>query len=472
MSKLTRTLALLAVLAMSATAFTACNGGSESSNDSSSATESSADESSADESSADESSADESSDEESSGEETPSADLTDDDPTLSIVAWNTNDLGPMMELYGNDAVQYVNCGDSGGDASTKYASFLGSGVDIDLFVAEAGWILNYINDEYALPVSELGLTKDDYKDAYQYTVDVATNENGDLMGCSWQAAAGGWAYNTDIAKEQLGIESPEDMQAAVADWDKFEETAGKLKDATGGSVYMTCSLGGMWQCYSTAIDSAWVEDGVINTATAKDFAEMAKKYVDNGYVNPDIAQWDGDWYNYGLDGKCLGYFFSTWCLTEGAQLEGNCGTDGNWNIVVGPQEYFWGGSWLCVAKTINTKATAADFIRYFTVNKDSMKEYALKSGDFVNNKVAMSEIVEEGSNSNPLLGGQDQFAVLTGVADGINMSDSITKYDQSLKDSFLNTLKDEVATTDVDTIISDFLKDATSKNTDLSAPEA
>jgi hypothetical protein len=97
-----------------------------------------------------------------------------------------------------------------------------------------------------------------------------------------------------------------------------------------------------------------------------------------------------------------------------------------------------------------------------------MEEYALYSGDFVNNKKAMDKIVADGSNSNALLGGQDQFAILSDVAAGIKMSDSISKYDQNLKDTFLTTLKDNISE-DTDTILSKFTAQATADNPDLSA---
>ena len=97
-----------------------------------------------------------------------------------------------------------------------------------------------------------------------------------------------------------------------------------------------------------------------------------------------------------------------------------------------------------------------------------MEEYALYSGDFVNNKVAMDKIIADGSNSNPLLGGQDQFAILADVAAGIKMSDSISKYDQNLKDTFLTVLKDNISS-DTDTILDAFKTQALADNPDLSA---
>ena len=466
MSKLTRTLALLATLAMASSAFVACGGGNTESTGSTAETTAAADGSS--EEAADTTAAD--ADSEGGEEQSAGGEITlpSDDDTLTVVCWTDADLANMFDQFSGHA-EYQNCGDNGGDASTKYATYLNSGDDVDLFVAEAGWILNYINDDsFSAPLSDLGITADDYKDAYQYTVEIGTDNNGVLKGASWQAAAGGYAYNADLAEQYLGVTSPEEMQAKIDSWDKFEATAAELKEASDGKVTIAATIGGLWQAFSTAKNAAWVDGTTIKTDVAKEFTDMVKGYVDNGYVDPTVEQWSTDWTNVGLNGETLGYFYSTWCLGEGAQLEQNGGNAGNWRIVRGPQDFFWGGSWLCVSPNCNTADQAADFIRQFTVNADTMEEYALYSGDFVNNKVAMEKIVADGSNSNALLGGQDQFAVLADVAAGIKMSDSISKYDQSLKDTFLKTLKDNI-NKDTDAILDAFTSQALADNPDLSA---
>lgn len=484
MSKLKKTLALLATLAMASSAFVACGNSTEDSSSAAPTPDSSAAEPAddGDDSAAeDDGDADgEDADGEDGGDSTASGDISlpDDGGTLSIVCWTDTDLLNMFDVYAEQVdsaadIQYVNCGGNGTEASTQYATFLNSGEDVDLFVAEAGWILNYINDDsFSAPLADLGISEADYADAYQYTVEIGTDNNGVLKGASWQAAAGGWAYNTDLASEYLGID-PDDtdaMQAKVDDWSKFEATAEELKEASNGSVTMTATLGGLWQAFSTAKNAAWVDGTTLKTDVAAEFTEMAKKYADNGYVDPSVEQWSPDWTSIGLNGETLGYFYSTWCLGEGAQLEGNGGSAGNWRIVNGPQEYFWGGSWLCVSPNCNTANLASSFVKAFTTDAAVMKEYALYSGDFANNKVAMQEIIDAKENSNALLGGQDQFAVLADVAAGIKMSDSISKYDQNLKDTFLTTLMDNINSS-TDDIISAFESQALADNPDLSGAD-
>ncbi len=472
MSKMKRTLALLAVLAMTSTAFVACGGDKEESSKDDSAASNSAGDSSDAGSEGGDSTGDSTDDSVAGGE----ISLPDTDEKLTIVSWTDSDLANMFEQIcaekgwteGID-IYYQNCGSSGGAASTAYATYLNSGDDVDLFCAEAGWVLNYIEDDtYAVSLDQLGISASEYANAYQYTVDIATNSSGALMGATWQCAPGGYVYNATLAEEYLGITSTDDMQAAVADWDKFKATAASLKEATGGSVTMCATLGGLWQVYSTGNNATWVSGTAIQTDAATEFATMAKEMVDNGYVDPNLKQWaeDGSWYQAGIQGETLGYFFSTWCLTDGAMLaSASNGTD-SWQIVEGPLNYYWGGTWLCVSKNCNTATKAAEFIRYFTLDDASMKAYALEYGDFVNNKAVMNEIVSEGSNSNDLLDGQDQFAVLASVADGITMSDTISKYDQNLKDTFNSVLTDNIDKS-VDDIIAAFKSKALADNSDL-----
>ncbi len=391
--------------------------------------------------------------------ETPSGiTLTNEDKVLSIVCWTDADLANMLDVYTpadpNVKVRYVNCGCSaGGDAAEKYMTFLNSGSDADLYFAEGAWLKNYIdNDSYSLPLSELGITATDYADAYDYTVQIGTDSQGVLKAASWQTAAGCYAYNATLAKEYLGVTSPEEMQAKISDWDKFEATAAELKTASDGRVKIAATLGGLWQAYSAANENIWVKDNTLQYDIPRAFSNMAKRYVENGYVDPSVQQWTSDWTDIGLNEKALGYFYASWCLGEGAQLEQHGGDAGNWRICRGPQDFFWGGSWICVSPNCDTKAEAANFLRAFTVNTDSMEEYALYSGDMVNNKTAMNRIVANGSNSNALLGGQDQFAVLKEVADGARVSTQSTKYDAGLRNAFIASLEYTIYDSTYDTL--------------------
>lgn len=452
MNKLKKSLALVAVLAIASSALVACGGNSSTADTSSSKSESSAEESK------DESSAEESKEESSEGG--AAAELTNEDPTLSVLSWTDNDLKNMFAVlfkenseYNADNVKWVQVGTGGEEARDEYVNYFNGGEDCDLFCLEADWILDYIEkDEYTAPLTDLGFTKDDLTHGYSYVTAIGTDSKGNIKGSSWQATPGGYVYRTDLAEEYLGAKTPAEMQEFVKDWDTFTATAKKLQD-DGHKIAMADTLGGMWQVAQYNKGAAWVKDGklVVDDYCTK-YLERAKEYYDKGYVTKE-AQWDpnGAWNRIMQDDSTMGAFLCTWCFGKNGTLSGMEGnsttpddatewvtdgvTGGKFNITEGPEGWAWGGTWLALSTKCNTKKSAHDFVDFFTVNPDTMKKYALYASEFVNNKETMKSIIDEGSNKNAYLGGQDQFAVLFNQADKIDMS-YVTEYDSVIKGKF------------------------------------
>lgn len=485
MNKLKKTLALVAAMGLACTAFVGCGSSSEEEETTTEATTEAAEDSSSEDDSAAED--DSTSDDDSSASAgiadtwtAADSSLADDGDALTIVTWTTNDLANMFKAYVGDAeggadanginVKYQLVGTSGTEAMEQYTTYFDGGGDVDLYCAEAGWILEYITDSnYAAPLSEIGFNSADYANAYQYTLDTATVD-GELMGATWQAAPGGFVYRTDLAESYLGITSADDMQAKISDWDAFWATAKEVNEASEGKTRMTATAGGVWQAYSTSMNKTWVNDDMsLNTDGCEDYLTMLNDAISNGYVD-ETAQWTDAWFAEGQDDGTFGYFFSTWCLPSGAQLEqASGGTDGatygKWNIVTGPCNYFWGGTWLVASPNCDNATAAHDFVKYFTVDSESMQSYAETYGDFVNNKEVMSTIAS-GDYSNPALGGQNQFAVLSEVAENITLSDTVTKYDQTCKDAFNNAITSNWGS-DNETIMTAFKTDLAAASADI-----
>ena len=456
---------LAALLASAAVlSFAGCSKDNGSSGDSSAADSSAADSSAADSSAADSSAADSSAaDSSNAGDSALSS-----EETLTILAWTGNsDIKNMVKLfcqekgYSEDQIVIKGVGDNGEGARDQYAQYLSGDGDADLMCLEADWILQYINDDTLVaPLSDLGITEADYANAYDYTVQIGKDKNGVLKGASFQAAPGGFVYSTDLAEEYLGVKTPEEMQEKVKDWDTFMETAKTVYEASGNKTSLTATEGGLWQVYAANRTQPWVVDGKLVMDTAEDFFDVAKTMSDNHYL-AGVPQWDPAWYQAGQDGTTMGYFFSTWCMTnsDGSQLwqaegvtkddDGNLSgpTFGKYNICEGPTGYFWGGTWLAASTKCNTKDLATEFVKFFTTDADTMQKYAEFTGDFTNNKVAMQAIIDAGTNKNDLLGGQDQFAVLADGANNIKMDGLITEYDSKIKSCLNTAVQDYIAGT-------------------------
>ena len=465
MNKLKRTLALMAALAMTATAFVGCGPDDSSSKSDSSKAESSAESS---DSSSDEES--DSSSEESSetadgyqnvdvpalGE--PDGSLKDGGKQLTILCWNDDDLKYMYDIVADatgmdkSMINYKNVGSSGTDANEQYAQVFLSGDDVDLYFCDADWNMAYQNnDEYSAPLSAVGISEDMYANAYGYTVNMGKDKNGVLKGASWQAAAGGYAYRADLAQEYLGVSTPEDMQAKIGSWDDFWATAATVYEKSGNTTAMADSLGGVWRAYSNGNRTkSWVNDGKLDPSSVGDFISMAKENFDKGYIS-GATQWTDDWLPQGMsDGaqanKTFGFFFPTWAIAKGGSLEQAQGgeggsTYGKYALCEGPTSWFWRSTWICVYPKTDNAKEAGQFIYTMTADADAMQKYVDARGDFVNNKGVMDATTKAGTNSNPLFGGQDQFQILFNSADKIDMSIA-SEYDAKINTDLQNAVQD------------------------------
>ncbi|MDR1674434.1 MAG: carbohydrate ABC transporter substrate-binding protein, partial [Oscillospiraceae bacterium] len=398
MKNFKKTLALLAALTIVGTAFAACgetDGGSGTTTTPASTTTAGDEETTA-----------------AGGNEGADIKLPTDGDQFTVMSWNDEFPDMVNDYYIKDnplpsGVEYnkVAHGVGGGEASAKYDTYFLSGEDIDIYCLEADFALKFLEGQDSAPLSDVGLTEADFADNYGYTLEIG-KVGSDLKAVSFQAAPGGWAYRTDLAESLLGVKTPEEMQAKVKDWATFKETAAEVAEASGKKTAMTATLGGMWQTFSSARKDGWITgDMQLNvTDDVTNFMEMAKEYHDNKWAT-DLGQWSDEWNAFGKSDITLGAFASTWgvkdtgtpedaangFLTNAAGKETE--SYGKWALVEGPQSYFWGGTWLAVSPNSDNADLVKATLEYFCKDAASMKKYAEATGDFVNNKKVMDELV-------------------------------------------------------------------------------
>lgn len=359
-----------------------------------------------------------------------------------IIQW-ASDVG-----YSTSQMNFINFGVGGGEAPSVYDQYILSGEDIDVFVIEQDWALKYLNDDSkTAPLSALGFTENDFAEQYSYTKDIGRDKNGVLKGIAWQASSGAWCYRADLAEQYLGVKTPEEMQAKVSDWDKFQSTAKEVYSASGGKTALTTTLGGIYNAFKYSRTQPWVVDNnLVIDDFCYDFISLAKNMTDNSYVT-DINQWTDTWYNAGQTDSTMGYFVSSWGFGDAILLTAAGGQDGatygKWRACQGPSPYNWGGTWLCVSPKTDNADMAASLINYLAVNKDSIKALAETETDYLTNNMAVTEeLISEGKNSCGLLGGQDYFEPLHKNAKALDMSGVITPYDSSVNIYFQDAVRD------------------------------
>ena len=311
---------------------------------------------------------------------------------------------------------------------------------VDIFLMEADYALKYVNSDVTMSLKDLGITDDDLSDQFDYTKDIVKDEDGNIKGSSWQACSAGLIYNRQAAKDILGTDDPDEVQKAVADWDTFNDTASKAKEK-GYKIVST--VNDTYRVYSNNVSKPWVTDGKVTVdANIKKWVDDSKKLVDaDETTTADL--WSDDWSKgFFPDGKVFCYFGPAWLINFSmhADEDGSIANQGGWGLCVGPQSFYWGGTWIAAATGTDNPSLVKDIILKMTTDQDILKEIAVDDSDCVNSKTVLDALASDSSFGNKILGGQNPYAQLEAGAEKVDMS-NISPYDQGCNEEFQSAMK-------------------------------
>ena len=363
----------------------------------------------------------------------------------------TTDLGATVHLDGKEVKWTIVPSDNGGYQESLDQALLGNAKatdanKVDLFLAEADYILKYTDSEYTRDVKEIGVK--DFSNIYNYTKEAASDSKGVVKGVSFQCCPAGVIYRRSIAKAVLGTDDPATVQTKISDWTKFNAVAAQMK-AKG--YMMTSSYAETFRAFSNNVTKAWVDAN--NKLQFDDqitaWMNQAEDFVKNGYTLTE-GIWDAGCTNeMYATGKTFCWFGPAWyynfCM--GPAQDEKKGCFGDWALVEGPAKYFWGGTWMLAAKGGNNDDLVAKTMNAFINDKDLCKKLVKNEGQFSNNQVANKEVSDEydkAGSGNAFLGGQNDTKLYLELAKGIKFQ-NITMYDQycneGLQTEFVQYLK-------------------------------
>ena len=301
---------------------------------------------------------------------------------------------------------------------------------IDMFLAEADYILKYTDSEFTQDIQALGVT--DFSNTYEYTVQAASDANGTVKGVSFQCCPSALIYRRSIAKDVLGTDDPAEVQAKLDSWDKFNAVAA---DAKAKGYYMTASESETFRVFSDNGTSALVDDSGKLTLndSIKAWQAQAKDFSDKGYTLT-TGIWDDECTAQMFkDGKTMCYFGPAWYFnfSMGNAQDPEKGCPGDWAICQGPQAHFWGGTWLLAATGSDNPTMLADIMDTF-INDEEVCENLIKNeSQFTNNQAVNAKFAADPNYGNAFLGGQNDVAVFVDLAKNIKFENK-TIYDQLL----------------------------------------
>lgn len=361
---------------------------------------------------------------------------------FNIYAWNEEFKGFFEKYYtvpeGITVNWVINPSDDGVyqdklDAALQAQASAAADDKVDMFLAEADYIIKYVNSDYTMDVSKIGVSALDTE--YKYTVDAATDtRNGQLKGVSFQCCPAALIYRRSIAEAVLGTSEPAEVQAKLSDWTKFNEVAKQAKEL---GYYMTASYAETFRTFSNNATSPWVDadNNLVIDDVFNQWIDQAYDFVQNEYtLTSDI--W-GDEKNAQMfkDGKTMCFFGPAWYynFSMGNAQDPDKGCPGDWAIIQGPQAYFWGGTWLLAAEGSDNPEMLADVFNAFTANEDICTKLVENESQFTNNTNVNQKFAEDPNYGNAFLGGQNDTAIFVELAKNIKFENK-TQYDQLLSE--------------------------------------
>lgn len=363
----------------------------------------------------------------------------DEDKTLTIGVWNDEWMGFFQKYYKvpeGITVKWVSNTNEGGVYQTKMDGYFANGgkdddgTQIDLFLAEADYIKKYVMSDVTTDLTALGI---DTSQMYKYTVDAGTDASGKLKAVSFQGCPNVLIYRRSIAKEVLGTDDPAEVQSKLDSWDKFNSVAATAKEK---GYYMTPSALETYRVFSNNADKAFLDaDNNFQVPAAFDsWLAQAEDFMEKGYTIADGIWGDEKAAQKGKNGKTLCFFGPSWyynfCMKEAHEE-----AMGDWAVCKGPQEAFWGGTWMLIPETSNNKELAADVIKAFTTNDDLLKQLVEIDTQYGNKKDLMKSYADSTTYGNEFLGGQNDIAIMYEVAEGIKWDNDLhTIYDQTFNE--------------------------------------
>lgn len=376
--------------------------------------------------------------------------------TLNVWSF-TNEIRTMAIAFEarhpNVDVVYTMIPMTNGEYQTKVKAAAGTADSPDVVALEAAFVKEWVESDLLADQSDLLPLAKELK-TFPSVVEVGSYD-GITKAYSYQATPGAFFYRRSIAKECLGTDDPDAVQAMVADLDKFVETAAKIKECGTGDYFTVGTSGEMLNPFLANREQPWVvDDELVIDPMVLEYVKFAKLMRENGYES-QATQWSEGWFAgmndtlkdaNGTPKKVFSYFLPTWglpyVLIPNSKSD-TTDTGGDWAMINGPMAYQWGGTWVGALEGSPNSELAKEFIKFVALDEENLTNWAtgvytndyLKAidpetpddqaqapGDFVSSQVVVEKITStfDGSDLAKWLGGQNSYAAFAKAAPDVN----------------------------------------------------
>lgn len=212
--------------------------------------------------------------------------MTGGDDVLTIWSHFTGPMEPALAYYeeqtGNETEFVLIPWE---DATTKYASALGTSDAPDLFITGRTEVMPWINQGYIVSYDDVPeiAELEGYKTYMETTVPITLNQTidpatGKNYGIGWEVPATMFYYNTVVAEECFGVSEPEEIEALMETKEEFYEMHTTMQETCPGTSLLTDTVQFFWAGFENSMPTTVNENGeIVVTQEFKDNTEMMKE---------------------------------------------------------------------------------------------------------------------------------------------------------------------------------------------------
>jgi len=265
-----------------------------------------------------------------------------------------------------------------------------------------------------------------------------------MRALSWQACPGGVGYKRDLAKKYLGTDDPDEISAMLSTPEKIVETARKVKEASKGKAKLFVGTEDLYKIYvGGARTQPWVKDNkFIIDPKMLEYIDIAKTMRDEG-LEGGIRQWTPAWSAAVADDIHMCYAIPTWGIQWIVAVNDEKNAQaGRWAVAT-PMPYYEGGTWAGISQQSKNKELAWEFVKFLATDKEHLKAWAIKTGDFVNHIAVIEELKNDSSFVNKTVN-QNTYEVYGPMVEKVN-GNLITQYDDQMRKSFQDIMQTYLA---------------------------
>ena len=307
----------------------------------------------------------------------------EDEIVLTYWGWESNVYEPMMAAYTerHPNVTFEVSDVASADYVTKLQQTIASGSELpDIIVSE----MSYRGQMLAMDIWEnledeaYGVTEDMF---FDYTVDLMSNDNGDIVCIDESVSPAAFAYKRDVAKEYLGTDDPKELESMFTSVDDLIRIAKEVQEKSDGEVYLFATAGAVERWVSNIVlDSAVNEEGELDFTTKRGSAIKSLCDLRDAGAIDVIQQWTPQDNAAYADSKHILFPAANWSPEYSIKPNDPDGA-GNWGMFVPPGGGFsWGGTAIGINKESEYKDVVWDFIKFCTIDKEGVDIMRAEAG--------------------------------------------------------------------------------------------